>query len=109
MAENGVTGVYNFTNPGAISHNEVLDLYKKYIDPSFTYKNFTLEQQVKVIKAGRSNCELDSTKLYELGVAIPVIHDSYEKNGCQHEFLFTFVKADYLLFLLVYSIHNLRV
>jgi 3,5-epimerase/4-reductase len=31
MAEKGDTGVYNFTNPGAISHNEVLDLYKKYI------------------------------------------------------------------------------
>ena len=36
-------GVFNFTNPGAISHNEILDLYKQYIDPSFTYKNFTLE------------------------------------------------------------------
>jgi dTDP-4-dehydrorhamnose reductase len=63
MAKKGLTGVYNFTNPGVISHNEVLDLYTKYIDPTYTYKNFTLEEQAKVIVAGRSNNELDTTKL----------------------------------------------
>ena len=63
MAQKGLTGVYNFTNPGVISHNEVLDLYTKYIDPTYTYKNFTVEEQAKVIKAGRSNNELDTTKL----------------------------------------------
>jgi len=63
MAKKGLTGVYNFTNPGVISHNEVLDLYTKYIDPTYTYKNFTVEEQAKVIKAGRSNNELDTTKL----------------------------------------------
>lgn len=63
MAKSGLTGVYNFTNPGVISHNEVLDLYTKYIDPTYTYKNFTVEEQAKVIKAGRSNNELDTTKL----------------------------------------------
>lgn len=63
MAQKGLTGVYNFTNPGVISHNEVLDLYKKYIDPTYTYTNFTVEEQAKVIKAGRSNNELDTTKL----------------------------------------------
>merc|ERR1711935_714699 len=63
MAQKGLTGVYNFTNPGVISHNQVLDLYKKYIDPSYTYKNFSVEEQAKVIVAGRSNNELDTTKL----------------------------------------------
>ena len=48
-------GVYNFCNPGAISHNEILDMYKKYIDPSFTYTNFTVEEQDKILLAGRSN------------------------------------------------------
>lgn len=65
MAKKGLTGVYNFTNPGVISHNEVLDLYKKYIDPSYHYTNFTVEEQAKVIKAGRSNNELDTTKLMQ--------------------------------------------
>jgi 3,5-epimerase/4-reductase len=63
MADRGLTGVYNFTNPGVISHNEVLDLFKKYIDPNFQYANFTLEEQAAILKADRSNNELDTTKL----------------------------------------------
>jgi len=83
LAEHNDTGVYNFTNPGAISHNEVLTLFKKYVRPDFTWKNFTVEEQSKVIKAGRSNCELDTTKLVnkmkEYGVTIPEVHDAYEQ------------------------------
>jgi len=75
MANKGLTGVYNFTNPGVISHNEVLDLYKKYIDPTYTYKNFTVEEQAKVIKAGRSNNELDATKFIRDLPEGVVIHD----------------------------------
>lgn len=63
LALKGYKGVYNFTNPGVISHNQVLDLYTKYIDPTYTYSNFTLEEQAKILKAGRSNNELDTTKL----------------------------------------------
>lgn len=63
MAKKGLTGVYNFCNPGVISHNECLDLYTKYVDPTYKYKNFTIEEQSKVLKAGRSNNELDYTKL----------------------------------------------
>lgn len=40
-----------------------MDLYQKYIDPSFKYTNFTLEEQDKILKAKRSNNELDTTKL----------------------------------------------
>jgi hypothetical protein len=29
MSERKLTGVFNFTNPDAISHNEILDLYKE--------------------------------------------------------------------------------
>ena len=47
MSLKKLTGVYNFTNPGVVSHNQILDLYKKYIDPSFTYSNFTEEEQSK--------------------------------------------------------------
>lgn len=83
MAEANLTGVYNFTNPGAISHNEVLTLFKKHVRPDFTWKNFTVEEQAKVIKAGRSNCELDTTKFIaacdKLGLKIPEIHVAYEE------------------------------
>ena len=56
-------GVYNFTNPGTISHNDVLQLYKKYCDVNFTWENFSLEEQAKILVAPRSNNELDTTKL----------------------------------------------
>jgi len=83
LAEHNETGIYNFTNPGAISHNEVLALFKKYVRPSFTWKNFTVEEQSKILKAGRSNCELDVTKLVnklkEYGVEIPEVHVAYEQ------------------------------
>lgn len=63
MSEHKLTGVYNFCNPGAISHNEILELYKKHIDPEYTWTNFTLDEQAQVLKAGRSNNTLDHTKL----------------------------------------------
>lgn len=33
MALAAKVGVYNFTNPGAISHKEMMDLYTTYVDP----------------------------------------------------------------------------
>jgi dTDP-4-dehydrorhamnose reductase len=84
LAEHKETGIYNFTNPGAISHNEVLTLFKEFVRPDFSWKNFTLEEQAKVIKAGRSNCELDTTKLTtklaEYNFKVPEIHEAYK--GC---------------------------
>ncbi|KAL7746988.1 hypothetical protein RI367_007700 [Sorochytrium milnesiophthora] len=83
MSMAGLRGVYNFTNPGAISHNEVLALYKKYIDPTFAWKNFTLDEQAKILKAGRSNCELDSSKLQQalkqLNIDVPEVHKAMEQ------------------------------
>lgn len=83
MTEKGDRGVYNFTNPGAISHNEVLTMYRDIVKPDFTWNNFTLEQQAGVIKAGRSNCELDATKLKNLieqyGLELPDIHEAYRR------------------------------
>jgi 3,5-epimerase/4-reductase len=83
MAEHKETGIYNFTNPGAISHNEVLQLFKDYVRRDFTWSNFTLEEQSKVIKAGRSNCKLDTAKLEkklkEYGYVVPEIHEAYKQ------------------------------
>lgn len=88
MAEHKETGVYNFTNPGAISHNEVLQLYKELVDSEYTWSNFTLEEQAHVIVADRSNCWLDSSKLMEkveqyqsegLDVEVPEIREAYRR------------------------------
>ena len=63
QARRGLTGIMNYTNPGAISHNEILELYKSYIDSDFSWKNFSLEEQAKVIIAPRSNNLLDTARV----------------------------------------------
>ena len=81
MAERKLTGIYNFCNPGAISHNQVLDLYKKYVDPDYTYTNFSVDEQAKILKAGRSNNTLDDHKLVSAlpDIKILDIHTSMEQ------------------------------
>lgn len=83
LADHRDTGVYNFTNPGAISHNEVLTLFRDIVRPDFKWANFSLEEQSHVIKAGRSNCCLDTTKLTEklkgYGYEVPEVHEAYRK------------------------------
>lgn len=79
MSKRNLTGIYNFTNPGVVSHNECMDLYKKYIDPNSTYVNFTEEEQSTVIKAGRSNNELDTTKLEKEFPNIPRMPGAMEQ------------------------------
>jgi 3,5-epimerase/4-reductase len=63
--------------------DEVLSLFKEYVRPDFTWKNFTLDEQAKVIKAGRSNCKLDTTKLInklkEYKFEVPEVHEAYKQ------------------------------
>jgi dTDP-4-dehydrorhamnose reductase len=63
MMKNKESGIYNFTNPGSISHNEILELYRDIIDPTFTWKNFDITEQNKILKSKRSNNYLDTRKL----------------------------------------------
>ncbi|KAJ6238889.1 trifunctional udp-glucose 4 [Anaeramoeba flamelloides] len=76
MSKKKITGIFNFTNPGAFSHNQVLSLYKKYIDNDFTWKNFTVEEQDKILTARRSNNELNVNKLLGLYPKIPNVEES---------------------------------
>ncbi len=76
MAERNLRGNYNFVNPGVISHNEILELYKRYINPEFVYRNFSVEEQNQILKAKRSNNELDATKLLVEFPHIPHIKTS---------------------------------
>lgn len=75
MMSEKLTGIYNFTNPGVISHNQILELYKKYIDPDFKWVNFTVEEQALVIKAPRSNNKLETNLPYQ----VPEIVESMEQ------------------------------
>uniref|UniRef100_A0A2N9GL57 UDP-glucose 4,6-dehydratase n=1 Tax=Fagus sylvatica TaxID=28930 RepID=A0A2N9GL57_FAGSY len=79
MAKRNCRGIWNFTNPGVVSHNEVLEMYKNYIDPNFKWVNFTLEEQAKVLVAPRSNNEMDASKLKKEFPELLSIKDSLIK------------------------------
>ena len=63
LAKQNYAGTLNLTNPGLISHNEILEMYKEIVDPSFEWKNFTAEEQAKILAADRSNNYLNTNKL----------------------------------------------
>jgi 3,5-epimerase/4-reductase len=58
-----IVGPINFTNPGLISHNEILEMYKEIVDPEFTWNNFTIDEQNAILDSGRSNNYLDTSRL----------------------------------------------
>ena len=64
MAVNSYAGTINLTNPGLISHNEILTMYKEIVDPTFEWKNFSIEDQNTILASKRSNNCLD-TKVLE--------------------------------------------
>jgi dTDP-4-dehydrorhamnose reductase len=76
MAKNKITGTINLTNPGLITHNEILEMYKEIIDPSFTWCNFTIEEQNKILASGRSNNFLETGLLESLYPNVKNIKDS---------------------------------
>lgn len=63
MMKEGVKGTYNFTNPGVIEHNQILQMYRELVDPKFSWKNFSVEEQNEILLSKRSNNELDTWKL----------------------------------------------
>lgn len=79
MIVNSKTGTYNCTNPGVISHNEILEMYKHIVDASFTWTNFTIEEQNKILDSKRSNNHLDTTRLETEYPTVPNIKDSVKK------------------------------
>jgi nucleoside-diphosphate-sugar epimerase len=76
MITKNVTGPINFTNPGLISHNEILQMYKEIVDPSFTWNNFTIDEQNAILDSGRSNNYMDTSRLESLYPNVKNIKDS---------------------------------
>ena len=66
MSMKKLKGTVNLTNPGLISHNEILEMYKEIVDPKFNWKNFTIEEQNEILASGRSNNYLETFRLESL-------------------------------------------
>lgn len=76
MMQNNIIGTINLTNPGVISHNEILQLYKEIVDPEFVWQNFSVEEQNKILSSKRSNNFLETNRLQELFPDVKNIKDS---------------------------------
>ena len=76
LMKHNITGTINFTNPGTISHNEILEMYKEIVDPYFTWQNFSEEEQRKLLHADRSNNCLETSTLENYFPGIRNIKDS---------------------------------
>lgn len=62
----GITGTINATNPGTVSHKEILDIFDHH-----DYKLMTIDDQNKILKSKRSNNYLDTTLIENLHHSIP--------------------------------------
>jgi len=72
MIQDKKSGTVNLTNPGVITHNQILDMYTALIDPSFTYENFTIEEQNQILLAERSNNLLSTDSLEAEYFVLPI-------------------------------------
>jgi nucleoside-diphosphate-sugar epimerase len=76
MAKKNITGTINLTNPGLISHNEILEMYREIVDPDFKWQNFTIDEQRAILDSGRSNNYLETNMLENLFPNVLNIKDS---------------------------------
>jgi dTDP-glucose 4,6-dehydratase len=79
MMKKNIVGTINLTNPGLISHNEILDMYKEIVDPDFVYENFSADDQRKILACDRSNNYLDTSLLQKLYPNVHNIKDAVKK------------------------------
>jgi len=91
MMKQKITGTMNLTNPGLISHNEIFEMYKEIVDPNFTWKNFSQEEQRKILAADRSNNYLDTSRLESL-FQVQNIKDGV--RNCLYNYKKTFVPPE---------------
>lgn len=71
-------GILNLTNVSYVNHKQILDVYKKFVDPKHSYIPISLDRLEGpggITKAKRSNCVLSTEKAKKLGVSMPQLDD----------------------------------
>ena len=66
--------IFNVVNPGAISIREIVNIMRKYDIDNKNWKFVDIE--TLQLKANRSNCILDSSKITKLNLGLPDINTS---------------------------------
>lgn len=72
-------GTLNFVNPGVISHNEMLKMYRQFVNPEFEWTNFTVDEQNEILSSKRSNNYLDTAKLESIFPNVRTIQDAVQE------------------------------
>jgi 3,5-epimerase/4-reductase len=80
LMEKRAEGIFHVTNPGKIKHRETMGFYKQYVDPDWSAEWISNEELVErgLATKGRSNNELASDRLAELGITMRPIHEAME-------------------------------
>ena len=75
-------GIYNVTNPGAITTHEVVEHIKKSGVCVKDYVFFKSETEFMRVaaKTPRSNCVMNSTKLASVGIAMTEVHEAVARD-----------------------------
>jgi len=72
-------GIFNMVNDDFISQVDILELYKKYVNPLFSYEIITVDELHSITKGKRSNNVLSTSKLERFGYQIPSILQRIEE------------------------------
>ena len=72
LIRKGKTGIYNIVNPGPVRHWDIMEWYKRIVDPNHKYEMIPPEELLKqgLATAGRSNCVLSTAKLENDGIIL---------------------------------------
>jgi dTDP-4-dehydrorhamnose reductase len=75
-------GLYNVTNPGAITTHEVVDLIRKtdVSQKKFVFFKDEADFMATAAKTPRSNCVMDSSKLAATGIRMTEVHEAVERD-----------------------------
>lgn len=77
-------GIYNVTNPGAVSTRQVIDLIQRILKPGRPFEFWPSDDEFYRLaaRAPRSNCILDVSKLLAAGVSLRPVHEALEDAMC---------------------------
>ncbi|GAF76777.1 unnamed protein product, partial [marine sediment metagenome] len=90
LIEKKCIGIYHVVNPGTIKPSEIMEHYKKIINPKHQFKVIPDKElyKQKLAKATRSNCILNTDKLQKEGIHLKPIKEriievmkEYKKNS----------------------------
>ncbi|MBP9802656.1 hypothetical protein KBC40_03675, partial [Patescibacteria group bacterium] len=81
LLEKKATGIFHCTNPGAITHREILALYNKYVEP-IAEKEWIREGELVdfgLVAKKRSNNIMQSINLAKYGISMRPIKEAVEE------------------------------